>query len=170
MFQFAISPWQLVLRSVVIYVGLLVALRVFGKREVGQFTLYDLVLILLVANAVQPAMTGPDTSLAGGLVIIVTLVAVNLMVAQLDRWDLFHRLFAPQPSVIIRNGHYVPAALRREGVTEDECESAIREHGLEGVSDVGLGVLEPDGSISIVPRDAKVTRTKRRVRYRSRRG
>src|SRR5437764_2682494 len=106
LFQFAIPPWQLALRTVAIYLVLLVALRLFGKREVGQFTLYDLVLILLVANAVQPAMTGPDTSLAGGLVIIVTLVAVNLLVARLDRWNLFHRLFAPQPSVIIRNGHY----------------------------------------------------------------
>ena len=170
MFQFGIEPWQLVVRSVVIYTGMLVALRLFGKREVGQFTLYDLVLILLVANAVQPAMTGPDNSLAGGLVIIVTLVAVNLLIARLDRWHLFHRIFAPQPTVIIRNGHYLPDKLRREGVTEDECESAIREHGLAGVSDVQLGVLEPDGSISIVPSDAKVIRTKRRVRYRGRHG
>jgi uncharacterized membrane protein YcaP (DUF421 family) len=168
MFQFGIEPWQLVVRSVVIYVGLLTALRLFGKREVGQFTLYDLVLILLVANAVQPAMTGPDSSLAGGLVIIATLVAVNVLVARLDRWNVFHRFFSSQPSVIIRHGHYVPAALNREGVTEDEAESAIREHGLDGVSDVQLGVLEPDGSISIVPMDAKVIRTKRRVRYRSR--
>src|SRR5436309_16123032 len=121
MFHFTVEPWQLVLRSVVIYVGLLAALRLFGKREVGQFTLYDLVLILLVANAVQPAMTGPDTSLGGGLIIIVTLVVVNLMVSQLDRWNLFHRLFAPHPSVIIRNGHYITDALRREGVTEDEA-------------------------------------------------
>jgi uncharacterized membrane protein YcaP (DUF421 family) len=168
MFNFTIAPWQLVLRSAVIYLALLIALRVFGKREVGQFTLYDLVLILLVANAVQPAMTGPDTSLAGGLLIIGTLVLVNLGVASLDRWNIFHRLFAPQPSVIIRDGHYLPERLRREGVTEEECESAIREHGLEGVSAVRLGVLEPDGSISIVPMDEKVTRTRRRVRYRRR--
>jgi uncharacterized membrane protein YcaP (DUF421 family) len=168
MFQFGIPPWQLILRSTVIYVGLVAALRLFGKREVGQFTLYDLVLILLVANAVQPAMTGPDSSLGGGLVIIATLVAVNFLVARLDRWNLFHRLFASQPSVIIRDGHYVPAALRREGVTEEECESAIREHGLEGVSDVQLGVLEPDGSISVVPRGANLSRTRRRVRYRGR--
>jgi uncharacterized membrane protein YcaP (DUF421 family) len=168
MLNFAIAPWQLVLRSVVIYLGLLIALRLFGKREVGQFTLYDLVLVLLVANAVQPAMTGPDTSLAGGLLIIGTLVLANLAVASLDRWNLFHRLFAPQPSVIIRDGHYLPGALRREGVTEEECESAVREHGLEGVSQVRLGVLEPDGSISIVPMSEEVSRTRRRVRYRKR--
>jgi uncharacterized membrane protein YcaP (DUF421 family) len=168
MFQFGIPPWQLVVRPVVIYVGLLVALRLFGKREVGQFTLYDLVLILLVANAVQPAMTGPDSSLGGGLIIIATLVAVNLVVGRLDRWHVFHTLFASEAAVIIRDGHYVPRQLDREGVTEEECESAIREHGLEGVSEVRLGVLEPDGSISIVPKDAPVIRTRRRVRYRSR--
>src|SRR5437764_15371753 len=102
MFHFTVEPWQLVLRSVVIYLGLLLALRLFGKREVGQFTLYDLVLILLVANAVQPAMTGPDVSLGGGVVIIVVLIALNLAVARLDRFGLFHRLLTPAPTVIMR--------------------------------------------------------------------
>lgn len=166
--NFSIPPWELVLRSVIIYLALLLALRLFGKREVGQFTLYDLVLVLLVANAVQPAMTGPDSSLSGGLLIIVTLVLVNLGIALLDRNRIFHRLFEPQPSVIIRDGHYLPDRLRREGVSEDECETAIREHGVEGVSGVRLGVLEPDGSISIVPMEDQVSRTKRRVRYRHR--
>jgi uncharacterized membrane protein YcaP (DUF421 family) len=170
MLNFTVAPWELVLRSLVIYLGLLIALRLFGKREVGQFTLYDLVLVLLVANAVQPAMTGPDTSLAGGLLIIGTLVLANMAIASLDRWNVFHRLFAPQPTVIIRDGHYLPDRLRREGVTEEECESAIREHGLEGVAAVRLGVLEPDGSISIVPMDVQVSRTRRRVRFQKRGG
>ena len=67
--QFGVPPLELALRAVVIYVVLLAALRIFGKREVGQFTLFDLVLVLLVANAVQPAITGPDSSLGGGIVI-----------------------------------------------------------------------------------------------------
>ena len=70
LFHFGVPFWQLIVRSAVIYLVLLAALRLFGKREVGQFTLYDLVLILLVANAVQPAMTGPDASLGGGMIII----------------------------------------------------------------------------------------------------
>ncbi len=166
MWRFALPPAELVLRSVAIYLGLLFALRVFGKREVGQYTLYDLVLVLLVANAVQPAMTGPDTSLAGGLVIIATLVLLNYVIALLDRSRVFHRLFTPEPAVIIRDGHYLTQRMWREGVSEDECESAIREHGLTGVADVKLGVLEPDGSISIVGKDAEVSRTHRRVRHR----
>src|SRR5438105_11074515 len=115
MFQFAVAPWQLVLRSVVIYVGLLVALRVFGKREIGQFTLYDLVLILLVANAVQPALTGPDNSLTGGLLIIGVLVLLNWGLSRLDRYRLFHKLLVPSPRIIIKDGSYVEPALRHEG-------------------------------------------------------
>lgn len=165
LFSFQVAPWELVLRSVAIYVGLLIALRLFGKREVGQFTLYDLVLILLVANAVQPAMTGPDTSLGGGLVIILTLVLVNFAVARLDRFHFFHRLLVPQPTVIIRDGKFVPEAMKREGVDEEQVMVAIREHGIEDVSGCRLGVLEPDGTVSIVPSDSKTYHSRHRVRY-----
>jgi len=89
MLNFGVPPWELVIRAVVIYAALLGALRLFGKREVGQFTLYDLVLVLLVANAVQPAMTGPDSSLAGGLVIIATLILLNFAIGRLDRFRIF---------------------------------------------------------------------------------
>ena len=75
----SVNVLELVVRAVVVYAALLIALRVFGKREVGQFTLYDLVFVLLVANALQPAMTGPDSSLTGGLVLIAALVLANLL-------------------------------------------------------------------------------------------
>jgi uncharacterized membrane protein YcaP (DUF421 family) len=162
----AVPPWELVLRSALIYFALLAALRIFGKREVGQFTLYDLVLVLLVANAVQPAMTGPDSSLTGGVVIIVTLVLLNFVVGRLDRIGLFHRLLEPEPTLIVRDGRYLARNLRREGVEREEVETASREHGLDDVSKVEMAVLEPDGTISIVGRDSNVVHTKRRVRYR----
>lgn len=165
LFHFQVAPWELILRSIAIYVVLLTALRVFGKREVGQFTLYDLVLVLLVANAVQPAMTGPDTSLGGGLVIILTLVAVNFLIGRLDRFGIFHRLLAPAPTIVIRDGHYIPRAMDREGVDKEAVEMAIREHGIENVDGVKLGVLEPDGTLSIVPTDSAVHHTRHRVRY-----
>ena len=161
----SVNLLELVARGVVIYAALLIALRVFGKREVGQFTLYDLVFILLVANALQPAMTGPDSSVTGGLVLIVALVAANWVVGRLDRLPTVHRLFTPTPSVIIRDGAYITPVMEREGVTEDECEMAIREHGLSGARDVKLGVLEADGTISVVPKDSVVHKSKRRVRY-----
>jgi len=165
LFHFGVSPWEFVVRCVVIDTVLLVALRVFGKREIGQFTLYDLVLILLVANAVQPALTGPDYSLGGGLIIIGVLVLFNAGIGRLDRYRFFHRLLAPSARVIISNGQYLESALRREGVDRQLVDSAMREHGVDDVAQVKLGVLEPDGSISIVPQTSDTVRTRRVVRY-----
>ena len=151
-----------------VYAALLVALRLFGKREVGQFTLYDLVFILLVANALQPAMTGPDSSVGGGIVLIAALVAANFAVGRLDDIGIFHRLFGSSPSVLIKDGKLMPATLKREGITGDEVEMAIREHGVDDLKEVELGVLEPDGTISIVPTEANLRKTRRRVRFMQR--
>lgn len=161
----SVNVLELVVRGLVVYAALLIALRIFGKREVGQFTLYDLVFILLVANALQPAMTGPDSSLTGGLVLIVALVGANFLVGRLDRLPRVHQLFTPAPSVIIRDGQFIPQVMQREGVTADECEMAIREHGLQGAHEVKLGVLEADGTISVVPKNSEVQKLKRRVRF-----
>jgi uncharacterized membrane protein YcaP (DUF421 family) len=158
------------LRGVAIYIALLLALRLFGKREVGQFTLYDLVFILLVANALQPAITGPDTSLVGGLILIVALVGTNYIVGKLDNLPRFHRLFTPAPAVIVKDGKYLPDVMKREGVDEEEVEMAMREHGVVDLKEVQLAVLEPDGSISVVPTTSSVTRTKHRIRYHHRSG
>lgn len=155
------------MRSVAIYAALLLGLRLFGKREVGQFTLYDLVLVLLVANAVQPAMTGPDSSLIGGGLIILTLILVNYAVGRLDGVGFLHRLFSPAPTLIIKDGQVLDARCRREGIDREELEMAVREHGLPDISRVSMGVLEPDGSISIVGDDA-VSKTQRRLRRRYR--
>jgi len=159
-----------VIRAVVIYVALLVALRLFGKREVGQFTLYDLVFILLVANALQPAITGPDTSVVGGVVLIVALVGTNYLVGKLDNMPRFHQLFSPAPAVIVKDGKYVAGVMKREGVDPEEVEMSMREHGITDMKDVQLAVLEPDGTISIVPSTVMVQRTKHRIRYHHRAG
>jgi uncharacterized membrane protein YcaP (DUF421 family) len=155
---------------VAIYVALLVALRLFGKREVGQFTLYDLVFILLVANALQPAITGPDTSVVGGLILIVALVGTNYIVGKLNNLPRFRRLFTPAPAVIVRDGQCLMDVMRREGVDQEEVEMAMREHGIADMKEVQLGVLEPDGTISIVPTTTQMQRTKHRIRYHHRAG
>jgi len=159
-----------VLRAVLIYAGLLIALRLFGKREVGQFTLYDLVFILLVANALQPAITCPDTSLTGGFVLIVALVGMNYIVGKLDNMPRFHRLFTPAPAVIVKDGKCLLDVMKREGVDQDEVEMSMREHGIVDMKEVQLAVLEPDGTISIVPTTVAMTRTKHRIRYHHRAG
>jgi uncharacterized membrane protein YcaP (DUF421 family) len=163
----SVPAWELVLRAVLIYVALLVALRIFGKREVGQFTLYDLVFILLVANALQPAITGPDSSVGGGVVLILALVLTNAGVSRLDRIPRLHRLLAAPPAVIIKDGEFLVDVMKREGVDQEEAETAMREHGVAEVKDVQLGVLEPDGSISIVA-PGNATRTRRKVRFHQR--
>ena len=153
-----------------IYAGLLIALRLFGKREVGQFTLYDLVFILLVANALQPAITGPDTSVGGGFILIVALVGVNYVIGKLDNLPRFHRLFTPAPAIIVRNGIFLEDVMKKENVDQEEVEMAMREHGVIDLKEVQLAVLEPDGTISVVPTTSSMTRTKHRIRYHHRAG
>lgn len=167
MWHLAVPALQIVVRSVVIYAALLLGLRVFGKREVGQFTLFDLVLVLLVANAVQPAITGPDTSVTGGLIITATLFLLNFLVAKLraaSPW--FRHVTEGEPTIIVRDGMFVAEAMRREGLSDDECMMALREHGFADVKEVGLAVLETDGTISVVPRRMEMRRGRRRVRTR----
>jgi uncharacterized membrane protein YcaP (DUF421 family) len=169
MWTLTVPWWQIVIRSVVIYLALLAVLRVFGKREVGQFTLFDLVVILLVANAVQPAMTGPDYSLLGGLIIIVTLIALDRAIALARaRSSLVRTLLESSPTVIARDGHWLKRAMEREDMTPEDAEMALREHGIDSVSEVQTAVLEGDGSISVVPIErgggAGAGRPPRRVR------
>jgi uncharacterized membrane protein YcaP (DUF421 family) len=162
----AIAPWDIVLRCVVIYIVMTVALRVFGKRELGQMTIFDLVLVLLVANAVQPAMTGPDSSLAGGLLIVGTLFVANWSVGRTQFHSAFvrHLLVSP-PTVLAKNGSWLKGAMQHQGVDPDEAEMALREHGVDGVKDAELVELESDGSISVVPKqEAGRQRPRRRIR------
>ena len=164
MIDLAVPWWEIALRALVIYIALFASLRILGKRQLGQLAIHDLVFLLLVSNAVQPAVTGPDSSLAGGIVIILTLSLLNLVVARLELFSFFHRLLRSTPTIVIKDGKYLDDALRREQVDRDLVDASIREHGVEKVSDVQLGVLEVDGTISIVPTEGKTFRTRRRVR------
>jgi uncharacterized membrane protein YcaP (DUF421 family) len=167
LFKLGEPAWSLILRSAAIYLVLLLGLRVFGKREVGQFTLFDLVFVLLVANAVQPAMTGRDTSLGGGLVIIATLLVLNFAVSRLRiRFPLLDRLLESKSVVVARDGKWIPDKLKREGITDDEAIASLREHGIESVDETRMVVLEADGSLSVVPKDPAVAHRRRRhVRF-----
>ncbi len=166
MFNLALPWWELAIRSAAIYVALIVVLRLFGKREIGQFTLFDLALILLIANAVQPAMTGSDTSLLGGLIIIATLVAVNRGIGLARaRVPFIEALLESQPTILARDGSWIPAAMEHEELTVEDAEMALREHGFADVTEVKLAVLEADGSISVIPR-AAIGATPRRRRVR----
>jgi uncharacterized membrane protein YcaP (DUF421 family) len=170
MWQLQVPPLELVARSVLVYLLFLVALRVAGKRELGQFTIFDLAAILLAANALQPAITGPDASVPGGLIIVTTLLTLNWGVAQARRRSRkVRRLLTPQATVIVRDGQWVQAAIDREGLDSEDLDAALREHGVGSVSEVELAELEQDGSISIVPKQGGSMRiATRRRRYRHR--
>jgi uncharacterized membrane protein YcaP (DUF421 family) len=157
---------ELVLRSSAIYLVLLIGLRVFGKREIGQFTLFDLVFILLVANAVQPAMTGPDSSLTGGVIIIVVLIGLNFAIGFLRvRVPFINRLVVAPSVVVARDGDWVPGVLEREGVTTDEVLESLREHGVETLKEAKLITLESDGSLSVVAKEGGSAHRRRHVRF-----
>jgi len=159
--------WALIVRSACIYLVLLVGLRVFGKREVGQFTLFDLVFVLLVANAVQPAMTGRDLSLGGGFIIIATLLTLNFAVSRLRiKFPVIERALESRSVVLARDGSWIPQKLKHEGITDDEAMASLREHGISSIDETKLVVLEADGSLSVVPKDPAVAhRRKRHVRF-----
>jgi uncharacterized membrane protein YcaP (DUF421 family) len=170
MFTLTLSPAELVFRSAVVYVLFLGALRLSGKRELGQFTIFDLALVLLASNALQPAITGPDASLSAALIIVATLFLLNRLVAVGRRRSaLLRRILDYSPTPVARNGRWIQAAIEKEGLDSDDLEAAIREYGLESVEDVKLAVLEHDGSISVVPSDGAPVRMRaRRHRYRQR--
>ncbi len=165
MLSLAIPAWQIVVRTAVIYLVVFAGLRLTGKRELGQMTVFDLVVILLIANAVQNAMVGPDVSLTGGVIAAIALLAVNWAVSQLRlRSRFWGKLLEGTPTVLIEDGEFVAPHLRKEGLERAEVEMAMREHGVESVRDVKLAVLEVDGSISIVPTDSRVIRTRKHIR------
>jgi uncharacterized membrane protein YcaP (DUF421 family) len=165
MFTMGTPLWEVVVRTVVVYIGVLLVLRMAGKRELGQMTVFDLVLILLIANAVQNAMVGPDSSLQGGLVAAAVLVVCNLGVAVVRlRGGVWGRLIEGVPTVLIQDGHFVSPHMRRERLDEEDVERILREHGIASLSDVKLAVLETDGAITIVPEGSQIVRTRKHVR------
>jgi len=168
MWQLGVPPLEIVARTVIVYLVFLAALRLFGKREVGQFTLFDLALVLLAANALQPAITGPDQSIPGAVIIIVTIFALNRIVAELRRRvPVVRGLLEFKPTVIGRDGAWLTEALDKEGLDEDDLGAALREHGLASIKEMKLAVLEQDGSLSIVPTDGTDVRIHaRRRRYK----
>lgn len=145
---------EIALRTTVVYVLLLVLIRLAGKREIGQLTPFDLVVLLLISNAVQNAMTGPDTSVGGGAIAAVTLVLVNYAVAfARQRSHRFRRFVEGIPVVLVSHGEIQYRSLRREHLTVGDLMAALREHEVSDVRRCELAMLEIDGSVSVLRRE-----------------
>src|SRR3990170_9160652 len=147
---------EVLLRTAIVYLFLVAALRVSGKREVGQMSVLELVVILVISDAVQNSMVGDNTTLWGGLVAVATLLALDLGLRAVPRRSKrVHEAVEGEPRLLVRDGRLLERAVREEGLEIEEVRAAIRSHGLASVADVRLAVLETDGSISVVPRDGE---------------
>lgn len=152
-------------KTIVIYVFLIIGLRLLGKRELGQMNIYDLVLIVVLGNAVQNAMMNNDNSLLGGLIAATTLLVLNKVLnLVMHRSKRIERAMIGEAVLILNDGKLIEEKMRAEGVTRDQLMQALREHGLSRTEQAHMCVLEVDGSISVVPQDSEVLNTKRRFK------
>jgi uncharacterized membrane protein YcaP (DUF421 family) len=148
------------LRVIVIYLVLLLALRLTGRRQLGQLTPFDLLTLLLLSNVVQNAMIGPDNSLTGGLIGAFILLGLNRLVARNPR---LRRGLEGDPIMLVFQGRVLQDRLWREGVSQSELETAVREHGVADLTGVETAVLEMDGTISIIPKAGVQAKQLKRV-------
>jgi uncharacterized membrane protein YcaP (DUF421 family) len=155
MFQLAMPWWAFVLRACVVYFILLAMLRVSGKRSMGQFTPFYILLVVLLGNAVQNALLGADTSVGGGLLLAATLIALNWIVGLVSaRSPKVERWVEGAPVLLARDGQVYRDVLRRELISREDFEKAMREAGCLDMADIRLAVLENNGHITVVGRQA----------------
>ena len=153
MWRLSVSWWELILRGLIVYVFLIVLLRVTGKRQVGQLAPFDLVLLLVLSNAVQNAMTGGDNSVLGGLISASVLVVLNYAAGLLTyRSKKLESLVEGRPEVLVHNGKVFTDVLEREKLTHHELNAALREAGIACVEQVHYAILENNGTISVQPK------------------
>jgi uncharacterized membrane protein YcaP (DUF421 family) len=155
------------LRSVVVYVFIVIAIRIFGKRELSQISVIDLVFILLISNSVQNAMVGPDSSLQGGLIAATALFIANFVLKYFSyKFRKVNKIFSEEPVTLISNGMILEKNLDSQKITLNELKSAIREHGMEDIDEVKLAVIEPDGNISIISNNKTYHQSKRKKAHK----
>lgn len=145
---------------------MVVAIRVFGKKELSQLSTTDLVFLVLISNSVQNAMVGPNVSLAGGIIAASVLFTLNYMLKILMyRSDKVKELIEGKPVILVSDGKIDITNLHNENISLDELEEAIREHGIESYKEVRLAILEVDGNISVISEESN---TLRQSRYKHR--
>lgn len=145
------SYFEIVLRTISVYLFIILAIRLFGKTELAQLSVTDLVFILLISNSVQNAMVGPDTSLAGGLTAAGGLFLLNFIIKRITyKSKSISKFLQGEPIMLVHDGVILKNHLEKVRLTEEELLAAMREHGVNSISKVDLAVLEADGNISIL--------------------
>ena len=145
---------EIFVRTAIVYLFLVVVLRISGKREVGQMSILELIVVLVISDAVQNSMVGENTTIWGGLVAVLTLLGLDAAIKALaHRSHRVRHAIEGEPRLLVRDGRLLTKALDEEHVEAEEVRAAVRAHGLARVEDVRLAVLEVDGSISVIPKD-----------------
>ena len=150
------SYLHIILSTSAVFFFIMIVFRIFGKTELAQLSITDLVFVLLISNAVQNAMVGPDTSLLGGLVAASVLFFINMVLKRIKyRFPIFKKFMEGEPIILVYKGVINKANCRKVGITEDEILETIREHGSDSVDEVNSVILEADGNISVVSNEYK---------------
>jgi uncharacterized membrane protein YcaP (DUF421 family) len=154
---------EVVIRSAIVYLFIILGIRIFGKKELSQLSVIDLVFILLISNAVQNAMVGQNVSLLGGVIAALTLFVLNYLLKNLFyRSKRINEWIQGDPLMLIYHGKVVPEHMAKAKISMSELEAAVREHGVEEIKEVDLAVLEVDGNISVLSDQFKKVTTKKR--------
>lgn len=157
MWTLSVPWWELIVRALLVYVLLIGLLRISGKRQIGQLAPFDLVLLLVLSNAVQNAMNGGDNSVLAGIISAVSLIGFNFLAGYLTyRNKRLERLIEGQPEVLIHNGKLFENVMARAQLTHHELNAALRQAGCVSVSEVHCAILENNGSITVSSRNAHV--------------
>jgi uncharacterized membrane protein YcaP (DUF421 family) len=145
--------WEFILRGLIVYTLLIIILRLTGKRQVGQLAPFDLVLLLVLSNAVQNAMNGGDNSITGGVISAVTLIVANGIVGRITyKSKKLEKLIEGRPEILIHNGQIFDDVMKREQVTHHELNAALRAVGCACVEEVHYAILENTGEITVQPK------------------
>ena len=144
---------SVVLRTGIVYVCLVLGFRIFGKREAGQLSTLDLVVLLVIANAVQNAMVGENTSLLAGLIAAFVILILDLALhAAANRWKPLRDALDGEPTLLVDHGRILYDNLRQEGISDRELAVALRQNQLMNADEALFVFLETNGQISVIPR------------------
>ena len=155
------------IKSIIIYVFIVFAIRLFGKKELAQLSVVDLVFILLISNSVQNAMVGPDTSLAGGMAAATGLFVINYIFKWLlKKFPGFSHAVQGEALLLVYQGKVNEKNLKSSMLSLEELKAAVREHGVEEISEVDLAILEVDGNISVMTKDFQHKTVRKRKGHR----
>jgi uncharacterized membrane protein YcaP (DUF421 family) len=154
-----------VLNAIVIYVFLWVIIRITGRRALGELSVFEFVLFLIIGGATQRALTGEDYSLINAIVIVTTLALLDVTMSLLERrYKIFNKVTRGVPMLVMADGQFMTSRMRWARVTEEEIMEAARtRHGLDRPEDIRFAVLETSGEISIIPRKPAPARPRKRV-------